>query len=207
LSTLPPADAGASADATIPAPPTPLSPRDAGGVRDPLVIPGLILLGVLTVLAVLLYRAAPQTAAEVGSTALVAVRPDAFTPRVSRARERLDAAQRARATGDTSGAIARYAEAEEEALSARERAGDTTQVRTATELWANIVLDRAELMLGSGARPWYRADDTQVLNEALAAVQRLRQVSLTPGTRNRAIELDTRIRRQLRTGPLEWIAR
>jgi hypothetical protein len=166
-----------------------------------------VLLGVLTVLAILLYRAAPQTAAEVGSTALVAVRPDAFTPRVSRARERVDAAQRARAAGDTSGAIARYAEAEEEALSARERAGDTTQVRTATELWANIVLDRAELMLGSGARPWYRADDTAVLNEALAAVQRLRQVSLTPGTRNRAAELDTRIRQQLRTGPLEWIAR
>jgi hypothetical protein len=203
-------DAGASADAAVPAPsplPPPRRPGDAGGLRDPLVIPGLVLLGVLTVLAVLLYRAAPQTAAEVGSTALVAVRPDAFTPRVSRARERVDAAQRARAAGDTSGAIARYAEAEEEALSARERAGDTTQVRTATELWANIVLDRAELMLGSGARPWYRADDTQVLNEALAAVQRLRQVSLTPPTRNRAAELDTRIRRQLRTGPLEWIAR
>jgi len=176
-----------------------------GGVRDPFVIPGLVVLGVMTVLAIWLYRAAPQSAAEVGATAMVAVRPDAFTPHVSRARERVDAAQRARAAGDTSGAIARYAEAEEEALAARERAGDTTQVRTATELWANVVLDRAELMLASGTRPWYRADDTQVLNEALAAVQRLRPIPLTPATRQRAADLDTRIRRQLRTGPLEWL--
>jgi hypothetical protein len=176
-------------------------------LRDPFVVGGLVLLAVMTVLAVLLYRSAPQTVEEVGSNALVAVRPDAFTPRVSRARERVDAAQRARAAGDTAGAIARYAEAEEEALSARERAGDSTQVRTATELWANTVLDRAELMLTSGTRPWYRADDTQVLNEALAAVQRLRQVSLTPQTRGRAADLDARIRRQLRVGPLEWLPR
>jgi hypothetical protein len=202
-------DASASPDPTTPAPaPAPSPPaRDAGGLRDPFVVPGLVLLGVLTVLAAVLYRAAPQSAAEVGSAAVVAVRPDAFTPRVSRARERVDAAQRARATGDTSGAIARYAEAGEEALSARERAADSTQVRTATELWANVVLDRAELMAASGARPWYRADDTQVLNEALAALQPLRQVPLAPATQRRAAELDARIRRQLRTGPLEWLPR
>lgn len=169
-------------------------------------IPGLVLLGILTVLAILLYRASPQSAAEVGSAAVVAVRPDAFTPRVSRARERVDAAQRARAAGDTSGALARYAEAAEEALAARERAGDTTQVRTATELWANVILDRAELMLASGARPWYRADDTQVLNESLATLQPLRQVRLAPATQRRAADIDARIRRQLRTGPLEWLA-
>lgn len=202
-------DAPASPDPAVPlpAPAAPPPARDAGGLRDPFVLPGLALLAVLTVLAVLLYRAAPQSAAEVGSAAVVAVRPDAFTPRVSRARERVDAAQRARAAGDTSGAIARYAEAEEEALSARERAGDSTQVRTATELWANVILDRAELMLASGARPWYRADDTQVLNEALAALQPLRRVSLAPATQRRAAELDARIRRQLRTGPLEWLPR
>jgi hypothetical protein len=200
-------DASASPDPTI-SNPTPAPPAgEAGGLRDPYVIPGLILLAVLTVLAILLYRAAPQSAAEVGSTAMVAVRPDAFTPRVSRARERVDAAQRARAAGDTAGAIARYAEAEEEALSARERAGDSTQVRTATELWANVVLDRAELMLASGTRPWWRADDTQVLNEALAALQPLRQVQLTPATQRRAADLDARIRRQLRVGPLEWLPR
>ncbi|HKP75903.1 MAG TPA: hypothetical protein VJT67_10200 [Longimicrobiaceae bacterium] len=176
---------------------------DPSGLRDPWVIPGLVLLAVLTVFAVLLYRAAPQSAAEVTSSAIVAVAPDAFTPHLSRARERIAASQRARAAGDTAGAIARLAEGEEEALAARQRANDSTQVRTATELWANVVLDRAELMLGSGSRPWYRADDTAVLNEALAAVQRARTVPLTPQTAGRAGALDEAIRRRLRPGPLE----
>ena len=187
-------------------PPTPAPgpvAADPSGLRDPWVIPGLVLLAVLTVFAVLLYRAAPQSAAEVTSSAIVAVAPDAFTPHLSRARERIAASQRARAAGDTAGAIARLAEGEEEALAARQRANDSTQVRTATELWANVVLDRAELMLGSGSRPWYRADDTAVLNEALAAVQRARTVPLTPQTAGRAGALDEAIRRRLRPGPLE----
>jgi hypothetical protein len=156
---------------------------------------------------VLLYHAAPQSAAEVGTGALVAVAPDAFTPHLSRARERLDAAQRARAGGDTAGAIARLAEGEEEALAARQRASDSTQTRTATELWANVVLDRAELMLASGAGPWYRMDNDQVLKEALAAVNRAQEAPLSPATRARAAGLDEKIRRQLRPGPLEWIPR
>ena len=175
----------------------------AGTLRDPWVVPGLVLLAVLTVFAALLYRAAPQSAAEVTSSAIVAVAPDAFTPHLSRARERIAASQRARAAGDTAGAIARLAEGEEEALAARQRANDSTQIRTATELWANVVLDRAELMMGSGARPWYRADDTAVLNEALAAVQRARTVPLTAQTAARARALDESIHRRLRLGPLE----
>jgi len=179
-------------------------PRDR---RDPWVAGGLVVLGVMTVLAILLYRASPQTAGEVGSAALVAVAPDAFTPRISRARERVSAAQRARAAGDTAGALARYAEAEEEALTARQHTTDTTQTRTATELWASTVLDRAELMLASGARPWYQADNNQVLAEALASVRRVQAVPLAAPTRARAESLAGRIDRRMRAGPLEWIPR
>lgn len=198
-------DASPSPDVTQPA--ATAAPGPGADRRDPWVIGGLVLLGVMTVLAVLLYRASPQTAREVGSAALVAVAPDAFTPRISRARERISAAQRARAAGDTAGALARYAEAEEEALTARQHTADTAQVRTATELWAASVLDRAELMLASGARPWYRADNNQVLGEALAAVRRVQAVPLEPGTRARAQQLAERIDRQMRTGPLEWLPR
>ena len=196
-------------DAPAPAPAPPLAPPPAAvqGLRDPWVRPGLALLAVLTVLAALLYRAAPQSAAEVGNSALVAVAPDAFTPHLSRARERLDAAQRAKAAGDTAGAVARLAEGEEEALAARQRASDSTQVRTATELWADVVLDRAELMLASGAGPWYRADNDQVLKEALAAVNRAQEAPLSPAAKARAAALDDKIRRQLRPGPLEWLPR
>ena len=186
---------------------TPDPPSAAGSLRDPWVRPGLALLAVLTVLALFLYRAAPQSASEVRSSTWVAVSPDAFTPRMARARERVRAALQARAAGDTAGAVARYAEAEGEAWSARERASDTTQAVMATELWAGVVLDRAELMLTAGATPWYRGDDDQLLREALAAVQRVQSVPTTPQTRQRAATLAERIQRQLRTGPLEWLPR
>ncbi len=201
-------DAPPTPDPTLPQPAAaPAARRDRTGLREPWVLPGLVALAVGTVFAIVLYRAAPQSAGEVGSAALVAVAPDAFTPRVSRARERISAAQRARAAGDTAGAVARYAEAEEEALTARQHAADTTQTRTATELWANTVLDRAELMLSSGARPWYRADNDAVLAEALSAVKRVQTVPLAPPTRARAQALAERIDRQMRPGPLEWIPR
>ena len=187
------------------APPPPTGERSE--LRERWVLPGLVLLLVGTVLAVLLYRAAPQSAAEVRTGALVAVAPDAFTPHLARARERLDASQRARAAGDTAGAIARLAEGEEEALAARQRASDSTQVRMATDLWANVVLDRAELMLASGAGPWYQMDNDQVLKEALTAVNRAQEAPLSPATKTRAAALDERIRRQLRPGPLEWLPR
>lgn len=190
-------------------PPPPVAPRTPGGaasgLRDPWVVPGLALLAVLTVLSILLYAKSPQSAAEVGNSALVAIAPDAFTPHVSRARERVDAAQRARAGGDTAAAVARYAEAEEEALTARQHAADTTQARTALELWGATALDRADLMLASGARPWYEADNDAVLKEALAVVHRVEEAPVTPQTRERARALDDTIKRRLRPGPLEWL--
>jgi hypothetical protein len=191
---------------TLAAPNDPPPPgRGTSGLRDPWVLPGLALLAVLTVASVLLYRTHPQSVAEVRSSALVTLAPDAFTPHVARARERVDAAQRAASTGDTAGAVARYAEGEEEALTARQHAADTTQTRTATELWASIALDRAALMFATGAKPWYQVDNDAVLNEALAAVVRVEDGPVLPATKQRAQALDAQIRRQLRPGPLQWL--
>lgn len=179
--------------------------RFSDGIRDPWVIPGIVLLAVLTPLVLYLYASQPQSAAEVGGRAWVALAPDAYTPRISRARERVKAGQDAAAVGDTASAIARYAEAEEEALSARERAGTPERASEAAELWAGIALDRAALMLGAGATPWYRGDDNQMLQDARAVVQRVRAAPVAAATKQRAQQLDARIERQLRTGPLEWI--
>jgi len=162
---------------------------------------------VLTVAVALLYRGAPQTAAEVGGRTWVALAPDAYTPRVSRARERVQAALRATAAGDTASAIARYAEAEAEAWTARSNAADPTQTAAATEIWATATLDRAELMLNAGAAPWYRGDNTQLLQEALAAVRRVQTVPTSPTARQRAAQVVARVERKLRPGPLEWIPR
>jgi len=179
--------------------------RFTAGIRDPWVLPGLALLAVLTVLAAVLYARRPQSASEVGGRAWVALAPDAYTPRISRARERVKAGQDAAARGDTAAAIARYAEAEEEALSARERAGTPERAAQAAELWAGIALDRAGLMLGAGATPWYRGDDDQLLRDALAVAQRVGAAPVSPPTKERAQALAARIERQLRTGPLEWL--
>jgi hypothetical protein len=179
--------------------------RFTDGIRDPWVRPGLALLVVLTAGVVVLYANQPQSAAEVGGRAWVALAPDAYTPRISRARERVKAGQDAAAAGDTAAAIARYAEAEEEALSARERAGTPERAAEAAELWAGIALDRAGLMLGAGATPWYRGDNEQLLRDARAIVQRVRAAPVSAATKQRAQALDERIERQLRTGPLEWL--
>lgn len=182
------------------------SPRSTG-LRDPWVIPGLALLAAITVLVILIYASQPQSAGEVGGRALVALAPDAYTPRISRARERVKAAMDAAARGDTAAAIARYAEAEEEALTARERAGTPERTAEATELWAGIALDRAGLMLGAGATPWYRGDDEQLLRDASATVQQVRTAPVAAPTKQRAEALAQRIERQLRPGPLEWVPR
>lgn len=183
-------------------------PRWNDGLRDPWVLGGLGMLAVLSCLAVFLYAGQPQTAAEVGGRAWVAIAPDAYTPRISRARERVSAAIAAAAAGDTAAALARYAEAEEQALDARENAGqDSVRLVESTEMWAGIALDRAGMMLASGASPWYRADDKQRLNDALAVAQRVRAAPVAASTRARADALIARIQRQLRPGPLEWIPR
>ena len=179
--------------------------RATAGLRDPWVLPGLALLFVLTGVVAYLYASQPQSASEVGGRAWVALSPDAFTPRLARARERLEAGQAAAARGDTAAAIARYAEAEEEALSARERAGTPERAAQAAELWAGIALDRAGLMLAAGATPWYRGDDEQLLRDAAAIAQRVLAAPVSAPTKQRAEALAARIERQLRTGPLEWI--
>lgn len=180
---------------------------DAGGLTDPWVRPGLVLLAALSVLAVFLYTTAPQSTAEVTRRGWVAVAPDAFTPRMARARERVEAAQDALARGDTAAALARFAEGEEEALSARERAGDAERAARAAELWAGIALDRAELMLSAGTAPWWKADDTQLLTDALAIVDRVVGIVPAGPVRQRADRLAAEIRRRQRPGPLEWIPR
>lgn len=179
--------------------------RSPSGLRDPWVIPGLALLAVLSVLVLFLYASRPQSAGEVGGRAWVALAPDAYTPRISRARERVKAGLDAAARGDTASAIARYAEAEEEALTARERAGTPERTAEATELWAGIALDRAGLMLSSGATPWYRGDNKQLLRDARAVVQRVQSAPVSAPTKQRAAALAQRIDRQLRPGPLEWV--
>lgn len=191
-----------------PPPPEAAAPppsRASAGLRDPWVLPGLALLLVLTVLVVYLYASQPQSAGEVGGRAWVALAPDAYTPRVARARERVKAGLDAAARGDTAAAIARYAEAEEEALTARERAGTPERTAEATELWAATALDRATLMLGAGATPWYRGDDNQMLRDARTVVQRVRAAPVSAPTKQRAEALAQRIDRQLRPGPLEWV--
>ena len=183
----------------------PAPPGSPGGLRDPWVRPGLGLLAVLTLLAPLLYLASPQSAAEAASRGWVAVAPDAFTPRMARARERVEAALDATARGDTAAAIARYTEGEAEAWSARERAPTPERTTQATELWASMVLDRAGLMLRTGTAPWWRADNEQLLAEALAAVRRVQSVPTTPATRARAGRMAEEAQRRMRPGPLEWL--
>jgi hypothetical protein len=199
MTAAPPPDGG-----TLPEPAMPPS-RASAGLRDPWVLPGLALLAVLTALALFLYAGQPQSPGEVGGRAWVALAPDAYTPRISRARERVKAGLDAAARGDTAAAIARYAEAEEEALTARERAGTPERTAEATELWAGIALDRAGLMLGAGATPWYRGDNEQMLRDASAVVQRVRAAPVSAPTKQRAEALAARIERQLRPGPLEWV--
>ncbi|HEU0012493.1 MAG TPA: hypothetical protein VFQ45_02355 [Longimicrobium sp.] len=176
-------------------------------LRDPWVRPGIALLVGLSLFVLFLYLGQPQSPAEVRGRAWVALSPDAFTPRISRARERVASALAAAAAGDTAAAIARYAEAEEEALTAQQRAGTPRQAATAAELWAGIALDRAGMMLAAGATPWYRGDNEQLLAEALATVQRVAAAPVSPAARQRAAALTERIQRQLRPAPLEWLPR
>ncbi|HET6230326.1 MAG TPA: hypothetical protein VFE05_09685 [Longimicrobiaceae bacterium] len=175
------------------------------GLGHPWVRPGLALLAVLTLASILLYAKAPQSTAEAGSRAWITLSPDAYTPRMSRARERQVAAQQALARGDTAAAVTGYAQAAEEARIARGNTADSAQASAATELWATMTLDRASLLLASGAAPWWHADNDALLREALASAERVRAVPTQPAIRARAGALAAEARRRLRAGPLEWI--
>jgi hypothetical protein len=159
--------------------------RDAA-VRDPWVGGGLALLALLTVGMVLLYRGEPQTVAEARTGAMVAVRPSAFQPRI---------------------AVREYAAAAEQAWSARGFASDSAETTSATELWADAVLDRSALMLAAASSPWWRRDDDAALQDALAQVERVLAVPTSPAARQRAQALAEAIRAKLRPGPLEWLPR
>jgi hypothetical protein len=176
-------------------------------LRDRWVAGGLALLAALTLGTLLLYRGAPQSVAEARSRTWVAVSPDAYTPRIARANERLRAAAAAAQAGDTASAVRVYATAAEEARAAGENAETEPDRRAAVELWARALLDRAELMLRAGDAPWWRRDDEAILREALASVERVATAPTMPETRARAEGLAQALRRKLRPGPLEWIPR
>lgn len=175
--------------------------------RDPWVVGGVVLLALLTLGAVLLYRSGPQSVSEARSRSWVAVRPDAFTPRVGRAEERLRAAAASLQAGDTAAAMTAYATAAEAAWTAHGHAETDAQRGEATELWARAVLDRAAVMLRAADTPWWRRDDDPLLREALTSVERVAATPTAPQTRARAGALAEALRRKLRPGPLEWLPR
>lgn len=181
--------------------------RDSAAVRDPWVGGGLALLLLLTAGTVVVYRSAPQTVAEARARGMVAVRPNAFAPRIARAEERARAAAAAAAAGDSAGAMQGYASAAGEAWSARGLAADSAGAAAATELWAGAVLERAALMLAAASSPWWRRDDDAALRDALAETERVLTVPAAPATRARAEALAAEIRAKLRPGPLEWLPR
>lgn len=182
-----------------------MTAREAG--RDPWAVGGVVLLALLTLGTVLLYRSGPQSVSEARSRGWVAMRPDAFGPRVGRAEERLRAAAASLQAGDTAAAMAAYATAAEEAWTARGHAESDAQRGEATELWARAVLDRVALMLHAAGTPWWRRDNDPLLREALTAVERVIATPTAPPTRVRAGELAEALRRKLRPGPLEWLPR
>lgn len=173
--------------------------------RDPLVQAGLLLLFLLSAATVALYRSAPQSVADASSRAWVAARPDVFGSRMARGRERLRAATLLLQQGDSAGATRGFLEAAQHGWEARTLASEPVQASEATELWADALLQRAAVFLAAGTGPWWRRDDDEVLQMALAAVQEVLTVPTRAETRTRAEQMRTSIERQLRTGPLEWL--
>ena len=173
--------------------------------RDPWVIGGLVLLAALSVGALQLYRSAPQTLADAGTRGLVAVRPSAFGPRIRRAEERFTTAEAARAAGQDSVAMVNFSAAAEQAWAAREFADTPADSSVALNLWSRAVLVRTELLLQTGTGPWWRRDDKERLQEALASAQRVLAESSEPQVRQRAETLRKETERRLRPGPLEWL--
>lgn len=174
-------------------------------LRDPMLAGGLALLALLSILAMLLYRSAPATVEEARTRALSSVRPAAFGPQLSHARERLGAARMAADAGSDSAALAAYDEARQVAGAAWELAGDDRQITAATAVWAEATLESAEVLLRSGTGPALRPDDDELLREALRRVEEVIAAPVDPAVQERAVELRTRVERQLRPGPLEWL--
>lgn len=173
--------------------------------RDPLVAGGLALLALLSVLAVLLYGSAPASIDEVRTRAMSSARPGAFSPQLARAAERLDAARAAVEAGRDTAALRIYDEAREAAGAAWEIAGDDGRAGEAVEVWAAATLESAELMLEMGTASGLRPDDNEVLQRALERSAEVSSAPVDSAVQERADELSSRIERQLRPGPLEWL--
>lgn len=173
--------------------------------RDPMIAGGLALLAILSVLAMLLYRSAPATVEEARTRAWSSVQPEAFAPQISHARERLDAARVAAEAGSDSAALAAYDEAIQVGGTAWELAGADDQTAAATAVWAAATLESAEVLLRIGTGAALRADDNELLREALRRVEEVIASPVVAAVQERAVELRTRIERQLRPGPLEWL--
>jgi hypothetical protein len=171
------------------------------------VIAGLVLLGALTLAAILLYRSAPATLAEARTESWLAARPNAVGANLARARERLDAASREAAMANDSLAAAFDSVAAEHAWRAASLASEATQRREALALWSEAMLHRAEMLRVRGTGAGFRADDDATLRRALDLVVRVDSISPFPAARARADSLRGEIERQLRVGPLEWLPR
>lgn len=191
------------------APPPPAVAAETGrlGGRDPWVIAGLALLGVLTLAAILLYRSAPATLAEARTESWLAARPNAVGANLARSRERLEAASREAAMANDSLAAAFDSVAAEHAWRAASLASDGGQRREALALWSEAMLHRAEMLRVMGTGAGFRPDDDAILRGALDLVVRVDSISPFPAARARADSLRGEIERQLRVGPLEWLPR
>ena len=174
-------------------------------LRDPWVVGGLLLLGLLSLGAIQLYRSAPQTLADAGTRGLIAVRPSSFRPRMSRAEERLRVAQAAEAVGEDSAAVAGFEGAAEQAWAARGFADTSADTVAALQVWSRAMLGRAQVLLRTGVGPWWRRDDDERLRDALASVQGVESGAPDPEVRRQAALLRGEIERRLRPGPLEWL--
>lgn len=165
----------------------------------------MALLAVLSVLTVALYRSAPGSVGEARARVLSSALPNAFAPQLSQARERLGAARTAVEAGRDSVALLAYDEAVGAAGTAWELSGSEEQAAAAIEVWAAGNIEAAEVLLRVGTRSGLGRDDDAVLRAALERTQQVVSAPVTPAMQQRAMELQTRIQRQLRVGPLEWL--
>lgn len=173
--------------------------------HDPLVVGGLVLLGVLTLAAVGIYSAQPRTLAEAGTQSWLAARPNAFGANLARARERFERARESAAAGQDSAAAALDSIAADRAMRAAAITSDPAEQHEALRLWADATLHRADILRITGTGVGLRPDDEATLRRALVLTLRVDSISPDPEARARADSLRLLLQRQLRIGPLEWL--
>lgn len=174
-------------------------------MKDPWVRGGVAILAILSVLSVMLYRSAPASFGEARARVLSSALPSSFGPQLSQARERLAAGRSEAEAGRDSTALLAFEEAVRAAGAAWELAGDPRQAETAIAVWAEANVESAEMLLRMGTGAGLRPDDDEVLEAALARVREVVAAPVDSAGQERAMELQRRIQRQLRTGPLEWL--